>query len=77
MGWPLTEGDTVEVWTDNRMIGEVTGTLVIEVIAYHLRGAQLQQEFDTSLVPPRKPLAPAVQGKQLERAAARRSRRKT
>lgn len=74
MSWPLTEGDTIEVWADNRMIGELPAQLVVEVLAYHLRGAQLQAEFDLSLVPPRKPLAPAILAKQLERAAERRKR---
>ena len=74
MSWPLTPGDTVELWVENRMIGAMDGELVIEVLAYHLRGAQLQHEFDLSLVPARKPLAPAIEGKQLERAKARRRR---
>lgn len=74
MSWPLTEGDTVEVWAENRMIGELPAQLVVEVLAYHLRGAQIQAEFDLSMVPPRKPLAPTVVAKQLERAKARRRR---
>ena len=74
MSWPLTPGDTVELWVDHRMVGEMDSELVIEVLAYHLRGAQLQQEFDLSLVPARKPLAPAIEGQRLERAKARRSR---
>ena len=74
MSWPLTEGDTVELWVSNRMIGDLDGSLVLELLAHHLRDAQLRADFDLSLVPPRKPLAPAIVAKQRARAEERRRR---
>ena len=74
--WPLRPGDSVEVWRDHRMIGEVPAELLIELLSYHFRGLQLQEEFRGAVVPARKPLAPSLQEKQLERSEARRTRRK-
>ena len=75
MSWPLTEGDTVELWVANHMIGQLSGELVVELLAHHLRDAQLRAELDLSLIPPRKPLSPAIQARQLARAEERRKRR--
>jgi hypothetical protein len=74
--WPLREGDTVEAWTGLRLVAEIPAELLIELIAHHLRGIALQDEFRVTVTPARKPLAPIVEAKQAARAAVRRSRRK-
>ena len=70
----LRDGDRVEVWVDQRMIGDCPADLVLDIIGHHFRGLQLIQEIALAAVPPRPPLAPAVQAKQLARAAQRRTR---
>lgn len=72
--WPLESGDRVEIWVDSRMIGECDADLIVELVAHAFRGTQLSQEVALAAVPPRYPLAPAIQAKQLERAKSRRAR---
>ena len=61
---------------DTRMLVDAPADLVLEIVSHHFRGLQLTEELRMVSVPPRKPLAPAIQGKQLERGEARRTRRK-
>ena len=56
------------------LIGECSATLILDIIGHHFRGLQLAQQIEVAAVPPRMPLAPAVQAQQLERAAQRRKR---
>lgn len=74
MQWPLRPGDTVEVRRDGVSVGELPAEFVIDLIAHHLYGLRLQEQFRDGVraETARKPLTPVP----LEVQAARRAKRR-
>ena len=77
--WPLRRGDTVRIRRGHDDLGELPADLVIELVAYHLYGLQLQVRMRDGVLiePPRKPPALMSRGPiPLDVQEARRVRRR-